>query len=78
MLQVLAEKQNYGDIDYIAEMCWKMSYIYILLSSHRQVLDYRMLLESLVLSHLSFCVGSDYQRMHSIVRFGCVVICKSI
>ena len=42
-----------------AKVCSKMLYYLYLLSTHRHVIDYnlmKMLLESLVLSHLSYCV----------------------
>ena len=44
---------------HVAGVCNKMSYYLYLLSTHRHVIDYnlmKMLLESLVLSHLSYCV----------------------
>ena len=44
---------------HVANLCSKMSYYLYLLGSHRHVIDYnlmKMLLESLVLSHLSYCV----------------------
>ena len=46
-------------IHHVANVCSKMSYYLYLLGSHRHVIDYnlmKMLLESLVLSHLSYCV----------------------
>ena len=45
-------------IHHVANVCSKMSYYLYLLGSHRHVIDYnliKMLLESLVLSHLSYC-----------------------
>ena len=44
---------------HVANVCSKMSYYLYLLSTHRHVIDYnlmKLLLESLVLSHLSYCV----------------------
>ena len=44
---------------HVAKVCSKMSYYLYLLSTHRHVIDYnlmKMLLESLMLSHLSYCV----------------------
>ena len=44
---------------HVAGVCSKMSYYLYLLSTHHHVIDYnlmKMLLESLVLSHLSYCV----------------------
>ena len=44
----------------VASVCSKMSYYLHLLSSHRHVIDYslmKMILESLVLSHLSYFVA---------------------
>ena len=44
---------------HVANVCSKMSYYLYLLSTHRHVIDYnlmKMLLESQVLSHLSYCV----------------------
>ena len=67
VLQV-TEKQKYlglifdstmSWIHHIANVCCKMSYYLRLLRSHQHVIDnslMKMLLESLVLSHLSYCV----------------------
>ena len=44
---------------HVASVCSKMLYYLYLLSTHRHVIDYnlmKLLLESLVLSHLSYCV----------------------
>ena len=44
---------------HVAKVCSKMSYYLYLLRTHRHVIDYnlmKMLLESLALSHLSYCV----------------------
>ena len=44
---------------HVAKVCSKISYYLYLLSTYRHVIDYnlmKMLLESLVLSHLSYCV----------------------
>ena len=62
------EKQKYLELifdcslswtHHVANVCSKMSYYLYLLGSHRHVIDYnlmKMLLESLVLSQLSYCV----------------------
>ena len=45
---------------HVANMCSKMSYYLYLLGSHRHVIDYslmKILLESLMLSHPSYCVA---------------------
>ena len=67
VLQV-TEKQKYLGLifdstmswtHHFANVCCKMSYYLCLLRSHRHVIDnslMKMLLESLVLSHLSYCV----------------------
>ena len=46
-------------VSHVSNVCSKMSYYLCLLRSHRHVIDnslMKMLLESLVLSHLSYCV----------------------
>jgi len=67
VLQVTEKKKYLGLIfdsnmswtHHVANVCHKMSYYLYLLRSHRHVIDIslmKMLLESLVLSHLSYCV----------------------
>jgi len=67
ILQV-TEKQKYLGLifdstmswsHHVAKVCRKMSYYICLLRSHRHVIDYslmKILLESLVLSHFSYCI----------------------